>query len=83
MGGGVGGYCVCINAELVSSNQCRNVYRPSLSFSLSLIPVGDTVTSTSEARQECEWVESNKVSHIMSREYPPRSRRHTLLIIKQ
>lgn len=43
----------------------------------SLIPVGDTVTSTSEARHDCEWIESNKVSHIMSRENPPQSRKHT------
>ena len=69
--------CVCVNAEHVSSNRCRNVYRQFLSFSLALIQVGDIVTSTSEARQECEWAESNKVSHIMSIEYPPWSRQDT------
>lgn len=39
----------------------------------SLFPVGDTVTSANEARQGREWVKSNKVTHIMSREDPPQS----------
>ena len=82
--GGVWRVLCVYNAELVSSNQRRkSLPTISLSFPLSLIPVGDTVTSTSEAaRHEREWVESTEVSHIMSREYPPRSRRrrHFLMI---
>lgn len=75
--------CVCgvffvvVVAQLVRSSQSRNIYQPSLSFSQSRVPVGDTVTSTSKAKQEYEWVESSKVRHIMSEKDPHRC---TLLI---
>lgn len=55
-------------------------------LSLPLSPSSPWVTlwhPPVKQRRECEWVESNKVSHIMSREYPPQRRQHALSIIKQ